>query len=364
MHRGYPAVALVCRPGVGGIFRALRTRRIVDWADRALLAALIRLLPARLRMHRLVTPGTVLRWHRRLVTRKWTFPHRMGRPPVSAGIAALIERLATENYGWGYKRIQGELLKLGHRVSASTIRRVLRALKIPPAPERRTDTTSRQFLHTQAATMLAADFFHVDCAVTLRRLYCLFVMEIGSRYVHILGVTANPDGPWTVQQIRNLVMDLGDRAAGFRFLVRDRAGQFTASFDAVLAGAGIEAVKIPPRSPRANAFAERFALTVRAEVTDRMLISGERHLRLVLAQYEAHYNGRRPHRSRQLRAPARPPCRGTSPRNGSSAGPSSAASSTSTGGPHRSPGQDRWPSSGTPQAAAGPSMTQICSLSR
>ena len=151
--------------------------------------------------------------------------------------------------------------------------------------------------------MLAADFFHVDCAVTLRRLYCLFVMEVGSRYVHILGVTANPDGPWTVQQIRNLLMDLGDRAADFRFLVRDRAGQFTASFDAVLADAGIEAVKIPPRSPRANAYAERFVLTARTEVTDRMLIFGERHLRTVLAQYEAHYNGRRPHRSRQLRPP-------------------------------------------------------------
>jgi transposase InsO family protein len=151
--------------------------------------------------------------------------------------------------------------------------------------------------------MVATDFFHVDCAVTLRRLYCLFVMEIGTRYVHILGVTANPDGPWTVQQIRNLLMDLGDRAAGFRFLVRDRAGQFTAAFDAVLAEAGIEVVKIPPRSPQANCYAERFVLTARTEVTDQMLIFGQRHLRTVLDQYAGHYNGRRPHRSRQLRPP-------------------------------------------------------------
>ena len=296
------AELLVLRHEVA-VLRRTKPRPRLDWADRAVLAALIRQLPRRLRAHRLVTPGTVLRWHRRLVRKKWTYLEPDG-PATGQRRDHRAHRAARHR-----EHLMGIPADPGRAAQA---RPPGQRLHDPPGPQgaadpagakRRTDTTWRQFLHSQAATMLATDFFHVDCAVTLQRLYCLFVMEVGSRYVHILGVTANPDGPWTTQQIRNLLMDLGDRAAGFRFLVRDRAGQFTASFDAILASAGIQAVKIPPRSPRANAYAERFVLTARTEVTDRMLIFGERHLRLVLTEYARHYNGRRPHRSRELRPP-------------------------------------------------------------
>jgi transposase InsO family protein len=216
---------------------------------------------------------------------------------------ALIAQLARQSSSWGYQRIQGELLKLGHRVGASTIRRVLTRLRIPPAPTRDTDTSWRQFLRTQASTMVACDFFHVECAVTLRRIYVFFVIEIDSRYVHIVGLTTHPDGPWTTQQARNLLADIGDRAGRFRYLVRDRAGQFARSFDAVLADSGINVIQIPPRCPQANCFAERFVGTVRAELTDRMLIFGQRHLRLLLNEYVRHYNTQRPHRGQQLRPP-------------------------------------------------------------
>jgi putative transposase len=275
----------------------------LNWADRAVLAALIRHLPRALTAHRLVTPATVLRWHRRLVARHWTYPSGPGRPPIDPAVAALVEQMARDNPGWGYQRIQGELLGLGHRVGASTIRRILKRCRIPPAPVRRDHTTWRRFLRTQTSTTLACDFFHVDCALILQRLYVFFAIEVGSRYVHILGITANPDGPWTVQQARNLLMDLGERAEQFTVLIRDRAGQFTTAFDAVLADAGITACKIPPRSPRANAYAERFVLTARTEVTDHMLILNQRHLRRTLDEYARHYNGRRPHRALQLQPP-------------------------------------------------------------
>ncbi|MGW0590088.1 integrase core domain-containing protein [Streptosporangium sp. NPDC002607] len=276
----------------------------LSWPDRAILSALTRGLPKALRAHRLVTPGTLLRWHRRLVTRKWTYPKR-GRPSTDPEIVALTERLATENRSWGSERIRGELKRLGYRVSGSTVRRILKRAGLGPAP-RRHDDRWRDFVRVHAASTLACDFFSVD-TVTLRRLYVLFVVEVGTRMVHVLGVTANPDGAWVAQQARNLLIDLGDCATAIRFLIRDRDAKFTRVFDAVLADNGTKVTKIPPRAPRANAFAERWVRTVRSECTDRMLIFGEQHLRTVLAKYAAHYNDRRPHRSLDLHAPGDEP---------------------------------------------------------
>jgi putative transposase len=283
----------------------------LSWVDRAVLGALSRLLPTQLRRLRLVSPRTLLRWHAHLVARHWTYPRRQpGRPPSPRPIRALILRMARENPTWGYRRIQGELVGLGHPIAASTVWTILKAAGLDPAPQR-SGPTWRQFLTAQAHAILAVDFAHVD-TVFLRRLYILVVIEHGRRRVHIAGITAHPTGAWVTQQARNLLMDLGDHAAQFRFLIRDRDSKFTAAFDAVFAGADIRLIRTPVQAPRANAIAERFIGTLRRECLDHLLITGPRHLDVVLREYVQHYDGHRPHRSLHQH----PPAGGTPPPSG------------------------------------------------
>jgi transposase InsO family protein len=273
-------------------------------ADRAWFAALAQFIPQR-QWARIfpVTPATLLAWHRRLAARKYdtSTRRRPGRPKVVRSIARVAVRLARENPLRGYRRIHGELTKLGATLAPSTVYEILRAAGIDPAP-RRSGPTWRQFLHTQAAGILAVDFLHVD-TVLLTRLYVLVFIEHGTRRMHLGGVTAHPTGEWTVQQTRNLALNLDERFENFRFLIRDRGRNFTASFDAVFEAAGTKVLRTAVQAPRMNSICERLVGTLRRELLDRVLILGPAHLRAILTEYQEHYNTARPHQGIAQRIP-------------------------------------------------------------
>jgi len=278
----------------------------LSWADRAMISALVRRLPRHRRLRMLVAPETVLRWHRRLVTRRWTTTagRRPGRPAVPPGLRALVLRLARENPTWGYRRVHGELAGLGYRVGASTVWRILTVAGLEPAP-RRTGPSWREFLTAQADGILACDLFCLE-TVALIRLNGFFVVEHASRRVLILGVPGAPDGEWLAQLARTLLMDLEDAGQSFRFLLRDHDRKFSRVFDTVFAAAGVQIVTTPVRAPRANAIAERFVGSLRRELLGRILIVNQRHAAAVLAEYERHFNEHRPHRALGQAAPLRP----------------------------------------------------------
>ena len=271
-------------------------------ADRALLAAASRVLPRGRWSCFFVKPETLLRWHRRLVAGAWTYPRRgQGPPPLDQDVQQLIIRLAKENPRWGYQRIQGELQQLGMQVSATAIRTTLRRHGLDPAPRRATRTW-QAFLRQQAAGIVACDFFTVD-TIWLRRLYVLFFIELDTRRVHLAGVTANPNAAWITQQARNLLLALDERGRRVRFLIRDRDAKFCRGFDDVFGSEGVNVLVTPVQTPNANAYAERWIRTVRAECLDWLLIVGRGPLEEVLRVYVEHYNRHRAHRGLQLQAP-------------------------------------------------------------
>ena len=250
-----------------------------------------------------VRPATLLRWHRELVARRWTYPHRRpGRPATAVEVRELVVRLARENPAWGYRRIQGELVGLGIKLAASTVWTILKEAGIEPSP-RRQESSWAEFLRAQAASILECDFLTVD-TLFLKRFYILFFMELSTRRVHLAGITTNPDGRWATQQARNLLIKLDDEDVRPRFLVRDRDSKFTRDFDEVFRCEGIRVIKKPVRAPKARAHAERWVGSVRRECLDRLLILGRRHLQHTLTAYVAHYNEHRPHRALEQHPPA------------------------------------------------------------
>ncbi len=286
------------------ILRRQTGRPHLTRVDRALLAALSRSLPRRAWTNFPVKPETLLAWHRKLVARRWTYAHKKpGRPPLEPSLRTLILRLARENPQWGYRRIVGELKGLGVTVSPTSVRKVLLAAGLQPAPAR-ARSSWRAFLRQQAASALACDFLTVETAF-LQRIYVLFFISLATRRVEYIACSSSPDGAWVAQQARNFVMQLGEDQP-FRLLIHDRDKKFSHAFDSVFCSEGIEVIRTPIQAPNANAYAERWVRTLRADCLDRILILGRRHLEHVLRVYRRHYNEHRPHRALDLLPPDQP----------------------------------------------------------
>ena len=282
---------LVLRQEVAILRRQVPHPRL-DHGERALLARLSRVLPRARWDAFIVRPATLLSWHRRLVAKRWTYPHRKpGRPGIPKGLRGQVVRMATENPRWGYRRIQGELTKLGYRIAPATVWSILKDKGIEPAPRRGGPTWS-EFLKAQVHGIMACDFFSVD-TVLLRRLYVFVFIELGTRRLHLAGVTGSPSGNWVTQRAR----EASEWFAGLKFLVRDRDAKFTPAFDGIFAGEGLRVIRTPVRAPRANAHCERVIGTIRRECLDHLLILNQRHLEAVLVESIDHYNQHRPHRS-------------------------------------------------------------------
>jgi len=303
------AEILILRHQLAVLQRRQTRRPRLNWADRALLTTLLGVISNTRRhgLRLLVTPDTILRWHRSIIRRHWaarSMCDRTGRPATRRNIRALVLRLARENPEWGYRRIHGELAGLGVKVAASTAWEILRNAGINPAP-RRSGPTWSQFLRSQAEAILACDFFTAEL-LDGTQAYVLAVIEHATRRIRILGVTRHPTGAWTAQQARNLLMDLGEQAHRVKFMIRDRGSNFTSAFDAILADAGIRTVLCSIRTPRMNAIAERWIGGCRRELLDRTLIWNQAHLRRILREYETHHNQHRPHRSLHGTTPLKP----------------------------------------------------------
>ncbi len=285
------------------VLRRQLNRPALNEPDRTLLGAIAAALPRAHRAGWLVPPDTRLRWHRRRIARPWTRPHRKpGRPPIAAGVRRLAVRMARENPTWGYRRIHGELVGLGHTIGASTVWQILKDAGIDPAPTRNATTWS-QLLRSQAA--VACDFATIDTAL-LQRFYLLFFIDVTTREVILGGITTNPTAAWTVQAARNLFLAHRESLANARALLRDRGSQFTASFDEVFRTEGMKVLTTPVRMPVANSIAERWIGTLRRELLDRTIIWNQRQLHRLVTDYVEHYNGHRPHRALHQRAPTAP----------------------------------------------------------